>query len=890
MVDTIIRLFDSVSNTFTTNGLGSLPDAASCKVTEERNGSFELEMTYPITGKRFSDLSLRKIIVAKSNPYSSPQPFRIYSITKPINGIVTVYAEHISYDLSGYPVAPFEAGSITDAFVRMKSASAVNCPFSFWTDKTTVASMKTVKPYSMRSLLGGSSGSFLDVYGGEYEFDGYSVKLWNNRGANRGVSIRYGKNLTDLKQEENCSNVYTGVYPFWYSDEEGLVTLPEKFINAPGTYDFVRIYPLDLTEKFQEHPTESQLRSQAETYIKTNNIGVPKVSLSVSFVQLAQSEEYKNVALLETVHLCDTVNVEFPELGVSGTAKCITTVYNVLTDKYDRIELGDAKSNLSTAIADQNQSVRDTFDEQKSSLQKAIENATQLITGGLGGYVIIHSSTGGKKPDEILIMDTDDILTAKEVWRWNKGGLGYSKTGYAGPFTTAITQDGQIVADFITAGEFDGAIIKAGSIMADMLSVDYRNSVKEYADSVGKDVYKECQVLIENTANAIQLLVKQVFEYSTHNYCEDPFVNDALSTSGWYTNNSSYNYTTSFLGLHCMRIYKNSTNSSYFRYNLGLLKAGTYRIRYKAACSSSGTNYARVQCTAMGTAKITSLGQLSNTEWTTFEFDVTLSSDSSYSQYIYFYAYAQSYTVYVTEVEVLGSLSVYTQAQIKINADSITEEVKRATGVEEDLKASIKINADNITSCVTKGNIGSYITQYYNNVLIAFNNSSKYVQITAGSIGIYNGTVDNDGLRSRFDSSGEHFYRDGYYVGKIGTNQWTGDNSHKGLVFDLEYLGKYMCWAQEDYEGATTYTTVLTYSRGNSIYQNKGLNLGCNFYGNNFRLDGFDLRNSIANGYTVVDYAKVPIVTEIHSTGDGGIGWTYSSFTVRNGMVVGVPQ
>lgn len=282
MVDTMITLHESTETSFTTNGLGTLSDAITCEVTEERNGEFELEMEYPVTGIRYKELQLRRIIMAKPNPYSDLQPFRIYAITKPINGIVTVNAEHISYDMSGYPVSAFAADTVQNAFINMKSASAVNCPFSFSTDKTTTANMTVLKPSSMRSLLGGVDGSILDVYGGEYEFDKFNVKLWNKRGADRGASIRYGKNLTDLKQEENCSSVYTGVYPFWYSEQEGLVQLNEKIVKASGTYNFTRIYPLDLSQEWQEKPNQEQLRTRANSYMKANNIGVPAVSLTVS--------------------------------------------------------------------------------------------------------------------------------------------------------------------------------------------------------------------------------------------------------------------------------------------------------------------------------------------------------------------------------------------------------------------------------------------------------------------------------------------------------------------------------------------------------------------------------------------------------------------------------
>ena len=462
MVDALITLHESnddIENAYNL-GIGSLFEALSCEVTEERNGEFELVMEYPITGKWFRELRLRRIIMAEPNPYSDRQAFRIYAITKPINGIVTLNAEHISYDLSGYPVQPFKADGIQNALSSLVSNCAVPCPFRFSTSRLTSAQMTVSKPASIRSLLGGTSGSLLDIYGGEYEFDNYDVKLENERGVDRGVSIRYGKNLTDLKQEENCSSVYTGVYPFWYSEQDGLLQLSEKIVSAPGTYDFTRIYPLDLSQEWVEKPTEEQIRSKTESYIKANNIGVPKVSLTVSFIQLAQCEEYHNYALLERVHLCDTVSIEFAELGVSAKAKCIKTVYDAITRKYKSIELGEARSNLSSTISSQNQAIQENIS--KTFMQQAIENATKLISGGLGGYVIIHSSTGGNHPDEILIMDTDDINTASKVWRWNKGGLGYSSTGYNGPYALAMTQDGQIVADFITTGTMSASLINGG--------------------------------------------------------------------------------------------------------------------------------------------------------------------------------------------------------------------------------------------------------------------------------------------------------------------------------------------------------------------------------------------------------------------------------------------
>lgn len=463
MVDNLIRLFDSAETEFSTNGIGVLPDAESCVVIEEKNGEFELEMVYPITGKRYSELAMRRILVAKSNPYSNPQPFRIYSITKPFNGRVTVNAEHISYDMSGYPVPPFTAGSCADALSKLKENCAVTCPFTFWTDKNVTKEFSTNKPYSMRSLLGGVDGSILSVFGkGEYEFDGYLVRLWLNRGKDRGVVIRYGKNLTDIEQEENCSSVYTGVYPYWYAENSEMVSLPEGIVEAEGTYNYTRILTLDLSDRWTEKPSEETLREAAKNYIKNNKIGVPDVSLDISFEQLAQTKEYELYSMLEEVHLCDTVHVEFPDLGVSAKADCIKTEYDVLTDKYNKIELGSSKSTLASTIANQEKQLDETLS--KTYLERTVENATNLITGNSGGYVVFRNSDGGKQPNEILIMDTPDILTAKKVWRWNKSGLGYSKTGYNGNYGLAMTIDGEINADFMTTGILNAISIRACDI------------------------------------------------------------------------------------------------------------------------------------------------------------------------------------------------------------------------------------------------------------------------------------------------------------------------------------------------------------------------------------------------------------------------------------------
>lgn len=452
-------LFAPTATEFTTNGLGKLSDAASCTVKETRNGAFELTLKYPIEGIHYAEIQQRSIILAKPNPVDLAQPFRVYRISKPINGLVTVYAYHISYDLTGIPVSPYSAASVQAALAGFSTNAVAANPFTFWSDMTSSGDFTVKSPASVRSLL----PTMLEVYGGEYKYDKYTVRLYQQRGVNRGVTIRYGKNLTDLKQDENCSNVYTGVYAY-YSGGNGIVETSPKITPAPGTYDYTRILPLDLTAEFKEAPTAEALKAAAEQYMSDHNIGVPEVSLNVSFVQLEQTQEYKDLALLERVELCDTVTVIFERLGVNATAQVTSTVYNVLIDAYDSVTIGNVRKNVAMTIAEQAQEIAKGPD--LTALQAAVTEATELITGNQGGYVVIHSSTGGKTPDEILIMDQPEIESAVQVWRWNKSGLGYSSSGYNGPYGLAMTIDGKINADFITTGGMDAARITAGILQS----------------------------------------------------------------------------------------------------------------------------------------------------------------------------------------------------------------------------------------------------------------------------------------------------------------------------------------------------------------------------------------------------------------------------------------
>ncbi|MBQ6905330.1 MAG: phage tail protein [Spirochaetia bacterium] len=470
-------LFSENATSFTTNGIGRLSDANKCIVKEERNGAYELEMEYPVTGAHYSEITVSKIIHAVPADGKYAQPFRIYKTEKLISGRIRVYAEHITYQANHIPVMPFEANSAASAMAQLQSNAVGPNPFTLWTDLQTTGHYVQEEPESIRARLGGQEGSILDLYGGEYEWDNYTIKLHQNRGQDRGVVLRYGKNLTDLSQENNITTTYTAVCPYVKeSEDDPLITLPEKYIAASnaGNYPYLRIKIIDFTKEFDddEEITVAALRQKTNEYIAANNIGIPKISIKVSFVALWQTEEYKNIAPLERVNLCDTVTVKFEKLGVEAKAKVIKTEYNVLLDRYNSIEIGEAKSTISATVATQEQKIVTEVD---SDLLRAQKHATELITGGLGGYVVLKRNANGK-PEELLIMDKENIEEAVHVWRYNKNGWGYSSTGYNGLYTLAATLDGGFVADFITTGTLNANLVKAG-MLSDKAGANYWDMV-----------------------------------------------------------------------------------------------------------------------------------------------------------------------------------------------------------------------------------------------------------------------------------------------------------------------------------------------------------------------------------------------------------------------------
>lgn len=384
-------LYKANETDFSHLGLGVLTNTTEALVTEERNGIFEMTMKYPVDGDLFDELKLDRLLKVDANPNLKNQRFKIIRISKPTNGIVTVYAEHISYLAQDLPLKPEVSynGTAQVALNIWKNNIVEENPLTVYSDITTEGSGKWTidKVENARRALGGVQGSLLDSYGGEYRFDNYHISLLAQRGNDDGVLIAYGKNLTDLTQEEEITNTYTSIYPYSIireeneTEDEEIITLPEYYVDSEHVDNYARrkILAVDFSE--EEITNVDTLRKRAKAYIEDNEIGIPKVNLKVKFIDLAKTLDYKHLQLIENIDLCDWVTVYFEKLGVRQHAKVIKVVWNVLLDRYEEIEIGEARASLSKSIETTVDEKLDPVAEQINSVRVAANGKNKVFRG-----------------------------------------------------------------------------------------------------------------------------------------------------------------------------------------------------------------------------------------------------------------------------------------------------------------------------------------------------------------------------------------------------------------------------------------------------------------------------------------------------------------------------
>ena len=344
-------LYESNETEFTSNGLGRLHDCISCECSEERNGIYEVKFEYPITGLHYSDILLGRIIAVSHDETGDIQPFDIYSYSKPYNGVVTFHARHISYRQSGIVATETNIDSAYSALTSLRINTSIHNPFAYDTDivKTGYLPYADGVPRTVKSFLGGGEGSILDTYGGEYEFDRFHVQLWEQRGELKNITVRYGVNMTEFTDEMNYSDSYNACVPYWQGENSIVIGQMQVLdnLNFDGRDYCV---PLDVSDKFESMPSAGEVQLEGYNYMRNNQTYLPSRNIKVNFIQLKDSEEYKQFAGLEKCCLCDSVNVIFPLYDMAGVFKIVRVVWDVLQERYLEMELGNLPTSLAQAL------------------------------------------------------------------------------------------------------------------------------------------------------------------------------------------------------------------------------------------------------------------------------------------------------------------------------------------------------------------------------------------------------------------------------------------------------------------------------------------------------------------------------------------------------------
>ena len=344
----IPTLFQRSVLSFDSNGSGRFVDAISCSVYEKLNGDFYLEMVYPVTGELYSLIELGSIIYGTASKLSGKQAFVVYRITRPLNGQVTIYANHISYRLSYIPVKPFNATGIANIMAGLKSNALETCPFNFSTDLTDSTTSYYVNyPTSIRKQLGTDDGMILNTFGGEYEWDNLNVRLLSARGSDNNVYLRYGKNITKFEHDLDSTNTITGALGYWVSsDSDDVIYGTIQYNNSyQGAFPWNHTVTIDCSSEFTSKPTTTELNNYAANYI--SNYGKDETSITMSVVDL----EAVNEGIDETYNLGDTVHVIFTKYGLSYSSEITETTWDVLNDKFTEIVVGEPKDSLDDTVA-----------------------------------------------------------------------------------------------------------------------------------------------------------------------------------------------------------------------------------------------------------------------------------------------------------------------------------------------------------------------------------------------------------------------------------------------------------------------------------------------------------------------------------------------------------
>ena len=402
-------LYKADERSFRTFGLGEISDAYKVTVTRERNGNYDLYIKYPVNGHFASIFKEEMKIKSDAGKRTKWQTFEINRIVKNSSEHIEIYARHISMRTSDLALEPMVRASKVNAetALRLWKESLVGDDiFDISSDIQTLGNISwdVDKIGNARKALGGASGSILDVFGGEYEFDNNLIILHKQMGRKAPTVLEYGRNLLSVEEERLLDGNYTSIYPFARytpssngssersSNEESrevLVTLPEHILDSPylRLYAQRRISLVDFSSKFDDKhpPTAEKLRSLGQSYIKSNNIGAPKISTEVSYVDLSQTLDYQDFGVMEEVELCDIIPLYYPQFDITTTTeKVVKVVYDVYTDSNEEITLGTIGQSLSSSMTAGIADRLSVVEERQASIESTLP---QYLISGTGNKI-----------------------------------------------------------------------------------------------------------------------------------------------------------------------------------------------------------------------------------------------------------------------------------------------------------------------------------------------------------------------------------------------------------------------------------------------------------------------------------------------------------------------
>lgn len=823
----MIKIFDENDKDFSSAGNIVINPTKCLEYKKKSLNGWYIEVEMPIKYKEY--IKKDKLCVIKTKSKLNPQAFRIGENIKYTNRKITFIADHVMFDAKDYflvDVRPTNLNGI-NALNYINQRTDNVSPFTMYSNVENVDTA-----YFIRKNLLEAWATIEERWNGVFDADNWNISFLQNVGHDNGATIIYGKNMQSMEIYEDWSNVVTRLYPVGY---DGLM-LPEEYIESDVQYKKPYTKTVDFqTELEQEEQTEenliAELRTNAEAYLEENKC--PKVSYTTTS------------DINDDMEIGDTIQVLHPLVTIK--TEVLEYQYNIISKKIKSLTFG----NFTRDVKAKFDNIKETINQIGqivSNQEVVIQQQTDLINSlNKNGYVYIDNN-------EILILDQIPKENAQNVWRFGLGGIGFSSNGYEGPFEVAITMDGQINADFITTGTMSVSRIEG-----------LANKISEYNTQIA-NINLELGQIQQEVSN-IELLTREI-EGEDEITLQDCYEGQLLELHV-YGNNE---------------VFKQLFVSNDLIINDNLIIYGDSRIVI--------TNNLNEQSIFELNVK-----------------DVLRQNGDVYDEYIYRGGVAnvirrinKDGTIKETpEIENLGTYEILLSEGInKIKIQNYSAKMKAKFAVQSDytdvfatkveMNSSIKQTAEEINLEVSKkvgqDEFGTLISQNAYNVKIAWNNNTKCVQFEGNGITLYDGEVSEDARRAVFDFSGNRFYRDGYYVGAIHTNRWKDDYSHRGLAFDLGINGKYMSWGTEEEGTGSDTLTRFCYSRGNTIYTEEGLHLGCNLYGhwqtlNNIYIGKIGVDGKVA--YT----GTIPIITGIRDIGNGAIEWTYSNLQVKNGIVMG---